>query len=143
MSNLDLLEESYENNNEKLFSIPEDAKYPIFDEGNALGIFRENFQPEQPPMEEDYFLGDSVHELRLSEDGAKENELNQDQNKKIVGISPKIEETHYEEHAVKNGVSQTSYSAKHSVIIFIIFLKILYEQSHTIWKITVDISKEK
>ena len=107
MSNLDFLYESYEIHNEKLFSIPEDARYPILDEGDALWIFKNKTHLENPQIEEDYFLGESVHELRLSDDVASEFELNIEPAKKSGAFSPKIEETHYEEHAVKNAVSLT------------------------------------
>ena len=101
MSHLEFLSESWQIHEDKLFSIPEDAKYPIFNEGNALDIFRNNYELEQPDMEEDYFLGESVHELRLSENEHQNFEIEDDRLKIIEQMSPKIDETHYEDHALK------------------------------------------
>lgn len=102
MSHFEFLQESYQLHDDKLFSIPEDVKYPILDEENALCIFRHHWELEQPIVEEDYFLGESVHELRLSETDHQEFEFAENKQNLWESISPKIEETHYEDHALKN-----------------------------------------
>lgn len=100
MSNMELLGQTYEYTDDNLFNIPEDAKYPIFNEDSAKLIFAENEEVVEPKLGEGLFLGEEVQEPQYTYHGVPEAGLQEPPCFDFECLSPKLEDTHYKEQEV-------------------------------------------
>lgn len=61
MSNMELFNQTYEFSSEDLFNIPEDVKYPIFNDDNAKMVLDQDELEREQNFEHELFLGEAYH----------------------------------------------------------------------------------